>query len=115
MSTARHHLAQIISKAKAEGARTERERIATLAESSRQAHDIAECAAYVEGETGRQEAIDYWNTICEEPDVWLRGLAADPEWLNSCLFDAWEEGAFDATISLGHGGHNASNPYTEES
>lgn len=28
---------------------------------------------------------------------------------------AWDAGAFDASMSLDHGGHNADNPYTEES
>lgn len=25
--------------------------------------------------------------------------------------EAWERGAFDASLSLNHGGHNADNPY----
>lgn len=108
-------LAETIQQAQAEGARIERERIATLAEGIHQAHDIAECAGYVEGETGRQECIDQWIALCEEPDAWLRELADDPDWLYAQLFNAWENGAFDAAISLGHGGHNATNPYTEKS
>lgn len=29
--------------------------------------------------------------------------------------EAWEHGAFDAALSLDHTGHNATNPYKEES
>ena len=95
-------------------ARIERERIAHLAESIRSAHDIAECAAPVEGETGRQECIDQWISICEEPDAWLRDLADDPEWLEAEFFEVWEIGAMDAARSLGYGGHNAANPYRSQ-
>lgn len=35
------------------------------------AHNVAECAAYVEGEVGRQECIDRWIAACEEPHTWL--------------------------------------------
>lgn len=104
-----------IRKAKAEGARTERERLASLAESAHQAHDIAESAAYVEGETGRQSCIDQWVEICEEPDVWLRNLADDSEWLNACLFDAWEEGYGAGCEDMENGGNATRNPYAEES
>lgn len=102
-----------IRQAKEQGARTERERIAHLAESIRSAHDIAECAAPVEGETGRQECIDQWISICEEPDTWLRDLADDPEWLEAEFFEVWEIGYAD-----GNGDNKAGtftpNPYRSQ-
>lgn len=38
-------------------------------------HDVAECAAPVPGEVGRQDAIDEWISICEEPVEWMRKFA----------------------------------------
>lgn len=35
--------------------------------------------------------------------------------LTPVLSIGWEQGAFAASTSLDHGGHNATNPYTEES
>lgn len=105
--------AEELRQAKEQGARTERERIAHLAESIRSAHDIAECAAPVEGETGRQECIDQWISICEEPDTWLRELADDPEWLEANFFEVWEEG-----YEEGHGDNKTGtftpNPYRSQ-
>lgn len=34
-------------------------------------HDVAEYAAPVPGEVGRQDAIDEWISICEEPVEWM--------------------------------------------
>lgn len=38
-------------------------------------HDVAECAAPVPGEVGRQDAISAWIAICDEPVEWMREFA----------------------------------------
>lgn len=35
-------------------------------------------------------------------------------WLAKAKAEAWDRGAFDAALSLNHGGHNADNPYKEQ-
>ena len=44
-------------------------------EVTQSSHDEAECAAPVPGEVGRQDAIDEWISICEEPVEWMRKFA----------------------------------------
>lgn len=74
-------------------------------------HDIAECAAYVEGETGRQACIDKWEAITEEPAEWLRKKAAEHstqgfEYLRYIAYEAWYAGKESA--------FGEENPYADK-
>lgn len=93
----RAHVAQVVEQ-------HEREREAAVIESLadelaeyRNSHDVAECAAPVEGETGRQDCIDRWLEITEDPEVWLRekSLAHHQngfEYIRGIACEAWQAG-----------------------
>lgn len=93
----RAHVAQVLE-------RHEREREAAVIEcladelaEYRNSHDVAECAAPVEGETGRQACIDRWLEITEDPEVWLRekSLAHHKngfEYIRGIAYEAWQSG-----------------------
>lgn len=51
-----------------------REVVDELAERQR-CYDIAESAAFVPGETGRQDVLDSFEAILEDPESWLRARA----------------------------------------
>lgn len=86
--------------------------------------EIAEVAAHVPGEVGRQACIDAWESILEEPDEWLREKARqhrgnERDHLQELLFDAWQAGHEDAqqdmkrpaNVQAGHLIAMTSNPY----
>lgn len=55
---------------------------AEVAEDVINSGDIAECAAYVPGETGRNEAVSGRDSLYEEPVEWLRARADQIEAAN---------------------------------
>ena len=64
-------LARVRRDAKAEALRSAAEMI----EDMRNGAEIAEVAAYVPGEVGRQNVIDSFEAVMDEPGDWLRSLA----------------------------------------
>ena len=82
------------------------------------AHDVAECAAPVEGETGRQACIDNWVEIIEEPAEWLRKKAGEHtekgfEYLRYIAFEAWQAGE-EAGWENGRNSYLKENGYIED-
>lgn len=81
-------------------------------------YTIAECAALVEGEQGRQAVIDNWIGITEEPAAWLRKKAAEHhekgfEHLRQVAYDAWNAGE-DAGRENGRHSLQLENGWIEE-
>ena len=104
-----------VRKAKAEALRSAAEMI----EDMRNSAQIAEVAAYVPGEVGRQNVIDNFDAAMDEPGDWLRSLADSGEAdtyredrVNDWLAEAWDEGGAHVE---GRGGHYDpdDNPYRE--
>ena len=72
-------------------------------------HDVAECAAFVEGEVGRQTAIDSWIEICEEPDKFVAeytrriareaGVDSRGRELMDIIYDDW---TLDSELEFGN-------------
>lgn len=98
--------------------------LAALLEEYQAAHDVAEVAALVEGETGRREAIERWETILEDPAAWLQDKAVEhaggKDELQGMQFNAWQDGALYVLDAEGYSlGSTADqylqgNPYAEE-
>lgn len=67
--------------------------------------EIAEVAAHVPGEVGRQACIDAWESILDEPDEWLREkarehLGNERDHLQELLAGAWLDGT-EAAFTVG--------------
>lgn len=93
----RQHLAQVLEQHEREREAAVIECLADELAEYRNSHDVAECAAPVEGETGRQACIDRWLEITEDPEVWLRekSLAHHKngfEYIRGIAYEAWQSG-----------------------
>lgn len=93
----RAHLAEVLNKHMQEREAAVIAGLAELLDEYRSSHDIAECAAPVEGETGRQAVIDNWENITEEPAEWLREQSKlhherGFEHMRYVAYEAWQEG-----------------------
>lgn len=93
----RDHVAEVLEQHMQEREAAVIAGLAELLDEYRSNHDIAECAAPVEGETGRQSVIDKWETICEEPAEWLRQKSKEHnekgfEYLLYVAYEAWQTG-----------------------
>lgn len=104
-------VAEEVRKAKAEALRSAAEMI----EDMRNGAEAAEVVAYVPGEVGRQNVIDSFEAVMEEPGDWLRSLADSGEAdtyredrVNAWLAEAWDEG-----LEAGHRNAEAKRPYDE--
>lgn len=96
-STHRAHVAEVLNKHMQEREAAVIAGLAELLDEYRSSRDIAECAAPVEGETGRQAVIDNWEMICEEPAEWLREQSNlhhenGFEHLRYVAYEAWQAG-----------------------
>lgn len=108
----RAHLSEVLDKHMQEREAAVIAGLAELLDEYRSNHDIAECAAPVEGETGRQAVIDNWESIIEEPAEWLREKSKEHhengfEHLRYVAYEAWQAGE-DA------GWENGRNSYEKE-
>lgn len=120
----RAHVAQMLAPAIREAQADLVDVLADLIDDTQNGHDIAECAAYTPGETGRQNVIDAWEELIEEPADWLRKKAAEHrgherDHVQELLFDAWQSGCEEAMDAAGYapGPRNAMydrNPYRPE-
>lgn len=93
----RAHVAEVLDKHMQEREAAVIAGLAELLDEYRSNHDIAECAAPVEGETGRQAVIDNWESIIEEPAEWLREKSKEHhengfEYLLYVAYEAWQAG-----------------------
>ena len=93
----RVHLAEVLEKHMQEREAAVIAGLAELLDEYRSNHDIAECAAPVEGETGRQAVIEKWESIIEEPAEWLRQKSKEHhengfEHLRYVAYEAWQAG-----------------------
>lgn len=107
----RAHLAEVLDKHMQEREAAVIAGLAELLDEYRGNHDVAECAAYVEGETGRQAVIDNWESIIEEPAEWLREQSKlhhenGFEHLRYVAYEAWYAGK--------ESDPDEENPYADE-
>ncbi|MGO4298272.1 hypothetical protein [Glutamicibacter sp. MCAF14] len=105
------HVAEVLDKHMQEREAAVIAGLAELLDEYRSNHDIAECAAPVEGEAGRQSVIDKWETICEEPAEWLREQSKlhhenGFEYLRYVAYEAWYAGKESDS--------DEENPYADE-
>ena len=108
----RAHVAEVLDKHMQEREAAVIAGLAELLDEYQNSHDVAECAAPVEGETGRQAVIEKWETIIEEPAEWLREKSKEHhengfEHLRYVAYEAWQAGE-DA------GWENGRNSYMKE-
>ncbi|MFC9934600.1 hypothetical protein [Glutamicibacter sp. NPDC127525] len=108
----RAHVAEVLDKHMQEREAAVIAGLAELLDEYQNSHDVAECAAHVEGETGRQAVIDNWESIIEEPAEWLRQKSKEHhengfEHLRYVAYEAWQAGE-DA------GWENGRNSYEKE-
>lgn len=108
----RAHVAEVLDKHMQEREAAVIAGLAELLDEYRSNHDVAECAAPVEGETGRQAVIEKWESIIEEPAEWLREQSKlhherGFEHLRYVAYEAWQAGE-DA------GWENGRNSYMKE-
>ncbi|MGP9782572.1 hypothetical protein ACT3UQ_08940 [Glutamicibacter sp. AOP12-B1-11] len=117
------HVAEVLEKRMQEREAAVIVGLAELMEECETAHGIAECAAHVEGESGRQAVIDNWESIIEEPAEWLREQAnlhheRGFDYLRYVAYEAWQAG-YDAGEICASGAldkdHECeTNPYADE-
>jgi hypothetical protein len=88
MGTATDWLEEQKLKARTEGMRCVLEAAAQDAAGVIASGDVAECAAFVSGETGRTEAISGRDNLYEDPAGWLRDYAAQ---FKPDEFAAWHD------------------------
>lgn len=93
----RAHVAQVLEQHEREREAAVIAGLAELLDEYQSNHDVAECAAPVEGETGRQAVIEKWESIIEEPAEWLREQSKlhherGFEHLRYVAFEAWQAG-----------------------
>lgn len=120
----RQHVTEMVAKVVREAQADLVDVLADLIDDTQNGHDIAECAAYTPGETGRQACIDAWEELIEEPAEWLRKKATEHrgherDHVQELLFDAWQSGCEEAMDAAGYapGPRNAMydrNPYKEQ-
>lgn len=106
------HVAEVLDKHMQEREAAVIAGLAELLYEYQNSHDVAECAAHVEGEVGRQEAMENWERVTDEPAEWLREQSMlhherGFDYLQQARYEAWYEGwaEFDA---------DAENPYADE-
>lgn len=107
----RTHVAEVLNKHMQEREAAVIGGLAELLDEYRNSHDVAECAAPVEGETGRQAVIDNWESIIEEPAEWLREQSKlhherGFEHLRYVAYEAWYAGK--------ESDRDEENPYADE-
>ena len=85
--------------------------LAELMEECETAHNIAECAAYTEGEVGRQTVIENWERITDEPAEWLREQA---KLHNERGFDYLQQVAYRSWYEGKESDPDEENPYADE-
>lgn len=92
-------VAEEVRKAKAESLRGAAEMI----EDMRNSAQVAEVAAYVPGEVGRQNVIDSFDAAMEEPGDWLRSLAdsGEADTYREDRVDAWLAEVWDEAHEIG--------------
>lgn len=93
----RAHVAEVLDKHMQEREAAVIAGLAELLDEYRNSHEVAECAAPVEGETGRQGVIERWESIIEEPAEWLRKKSKEHhengfEHLRYVAYEAWYAG-----------------------
>jgi len=91
------HVAEVLDKHMKEREAAVIAGLAELLDEYQNSHDVAECAAPVEGETGRQAVIEKWESIIEEPAEWLRHKSKEHhengfEHLRYVAYEAWQAG-----------------------
>ncbi|MGP9727926.1 hypothetical protein [Glutamicibacter sp. AOP3-A1-12] len=107
----RSHLAEVLEKHMQEREAAVIAGLAELLDEYRSSHDVAECAGYVDGETGRQAVIDKWESITEEPAEWLREQS---KLHHERGFDYLIQIAYDAWYAGKESDPNEENPYADE-
>ena len=85
--------------------------LAELMDECETAHNIAESAGYVDGETGRETVIENWERVTDEPAEWLREQSMlhherGFDYLQQVAYRSWYEGKESAP--------DEENPYADE-